>query len=417
MFFKAAFVALISLQPSVTLKSSVGGITNRHRHQLRLSGWKVHEGQGGKELAGPPLSPILPQGDSKVLMRYIFEGGKLARDARLITLTPRERGVVTSAEVQEALSRDGVSLEDFFATAYESEESSGAWVRLDDKDGKNIVFPIPKIDPEAQDQFNHGNDVESIGVYGQQHHRRPRLDVKLFRRQTPAAKGALEHKGFFAIGIVGAKTTQNIGSLWRSAYQLGASYIFTVGARYTKTQATDTLVAHKRMPCFEFLNWPTFIQASKKVVSRQVQDRDQDQDGQVSVAATPARGGMEYGCPRGAQLIAVEMGGEPLETFVHPERAVYILGSEDTGLPDSVVASANHHVALPAVRYESYNVAMAGSIVLYDRLAKQEQQRLQKEDRKRILKYENNEQGGSERRPCRGSGDIRATDENYDTTI
>ena len=29
--------------------------------------------------------------------------------------------------------------------------------------------------------------------------------------------------------------------------------------------------------------------------------------------------------------------GEPLETFKHPDRAVYILGSEDTGLPESVV--------------------------------------------------------------------------------
>mmetsp|Transcript_6573 Transcript_6573/g.11571 ORF Transcript_6573/g.11571 Transcript_6573/m.11571 type:complete len:87 (-) Transcript_6573:57-317(-) len=64
------------------------------------------------------------------------------------------------------------------------------------------------------------------------------------------------------------------------------------------------------------------------------------------------------------------MGGEPLETFTHPERAVYLLGSEDTGVPESVLLAAHHHVALPSVRYESFNVAMAGSIVMYDRLAK-----------------------------------------------
>ena len=103
------------------------------------------------------------------------------------------------------------------------------------------------------------------------------------------------------------------------------------------------------------------------------------------------------------------MGGEPLETFKHPDQAIYILGSEDTGLPDSIVQvplprsaptfppspcfafsetlrrllraltsrlrtrgaqAATHHVALPSERYESYNVAMAGSIVMYDRIAK-----------------------------------------------
>lgn len=113
------------------------------------------------------------------------------------------------------------------------------------------------------------------------------------------------------------------------------------------------------------------------------------------------------------QWVVVEMGGEPLETFKHPDQAIYILGSEDTGLPDSIVQvplprsaptflpspcfafsetlrreaflcvraltsrlrtrgaqAATHHVALPSERYESYNVAMAGSIVMYDRIAK-----------------------------------------------
>ena len=69
-----------------------------------------------------------------------------------------------------------------------------------------------------------------------------------------------------------------------------------------------------------------------------------------AAAEVAPRGGMGYGCPRGSQLVAIEMGGEPLETFVHPERAIYILGSEDTGLADSIVQAAHHHVALPSVR-------------------------------------------------------------------
>ena len=41
--------------------------------------------------------------------------------------------------------------------------------------------------------------------------------------------------------------------------------------------------------------------------------------------------------PHGAQWVAVEMGGMPLESFVHPPRAVYLLGSEDHGLSPTLV--------------------------------------------------------------------------------
>ena len=53
--------------------------------------------------------------------------------------------------------------------------------------------------------------------------------------------------------------------------------------------------------------------------------------------------------PHGAVWVAVEMGGEPLEHFTHPERAVYLLGSEDNGLPESVLRACQFVVSLPAV--------------------------------------------------------------------
>ena len=74
--------------------------------------------------------------------------------------------------------------------------------------------------------------------------------------------------------------------------------------------------------------------------------------------------------PFGAQWVAVEMGGTPLHEFEHPERAVYILGAEDAGLPASVVRACHHCVSLEGVRASSYNVAVAGTLVLYDRLRK-----------------------------------------------
>jgi len=64
-------------------------------------------------------------------------------------------------------------------------------------------------------------------------------------------------------------------------------------------------------------------------------------------------------------LVAVETGGGLLAEFRHPERAVYLLGREDSGLPDDVLAACDSVVTVPT-RY-CLNVAVAGSIVLYAR--------------------------------------------------
>ncbi len=39
----------------------------------------------------------------------------------------------------------------------------------------------------------------------------------------------------------------------------------------------------------------------------------------------------EWAAPKGAVWVVVEMGGTPLEAFVHPRNAIYVLGSEDHG--------------------------------------------------------------------------------------
>jgi tRNA G18 (ribose-2'-O)-methylase SpoU len=74
--------------------------------------------------------------------------------------------------------------------------------------------------------------------------------------------------------------------------------------------------------------------------------------------------------PLEAALVAVEMGGAPLSEFVHPKSCIYILGAEDYGLPPEIINSCRHVVSLEAVNQPSYNVAVAGSIVMYDRFAK-----------------------------------------------
>ena len=144
--------------------------------------------------------------------------------------------------------------------------------------------------------------------------------------------------GFFGIGIVKPKHEANVGTLWRSAWQLGASFIFTVATRF-KYEASDTTQAYKQLPLHKHEDWGSFAESS----------------------------------PHGAVWVAVEMGGTPLQDFEHPPRAVYVLGSEDNGLNRPVVEACQCHVALPkwVGRSSSYNVAMAGTLVMYDRMIKQ----------------------------------------------
>ena len=144
-------------------------------------------------------------------------------------------------------------------------------------------------------------------------------------------------RGFFEIGIYHPKSPCNVGTLWRSAYQLGAAGIFTVGQRFPK-QSSDTPKTYRHVPLRTFTTLDDLIE------------------------------GLPYDCP----LVGVEMGGSELREFKHPERAVYLLGAEDHGLPPSVLARCHRIVSLQAVRTESYNVAVAGSLVMYDRQTKRD---------------------------------------------
>jgi tRNA G18 (ribose-2'-O)-methylase SpoU len=139
--------------------------------------------------------------------------------------------------------------------------------------------------------------------------------------------------GYFEIGIFSPKTEMNIGTLWRSAYQLGATGIFTIGRRY-KQQASDTTKAFHHIPLRNYESFDEF-----------------------------------YSCiPYDAILVGVEMGGKSLSSFVHPKQAVYLLGAEDYGLPKKVIEKCRLVVSIESVNTSSYNVAVAGSLVMYHRV-------------------------------------------------
>lgn len=142
-------------------------------------------------------------------------------------------------------------------------------------------------------------------------------------------------QGYFGVGIYHGKTQVNIGTLWRSAHAMGANFLFTIGRRYQE-QASDTTKARRHVPLFEYRTFDEFYE------------------------------NLPYDC----RLVAVELDerSTPLPQFHHPERAVYLLGAEDHGLPPAILNRCHCAVVIPG-EY-CLNVAVAGSIVLYDRLAK-----------------------------------------------
>ena len=55
--------------------------------------------------------------------------------------------------------------------------------------------------------------------------------------------GRIPRTGYYGVGVVGGKNANNLGTLWRSAFQLNAAFLCTVGTRY-RAQPTDTADAH-----------------------------------------------------------------------------------------------------------------------------------------------------------------------------
>lgn len=141
--------------------------------------------------------------------------------------------------------------------------------------------------------------------------------------------------GFFGIGILNNSDEINIGTLWRSAYILGASFIFTVDKKY-KQQGSDITKAWTKIPLYHF---KTFDE-------------------------------LKDNTPYSTQLVAVEMGEDvtPINEYKHPDRAVYLLGNEISGLPTKILEQCQSVITLPGDY--SLNVAVTGSIVMYDRMTK-----------------------------------------------
>ncbi len=147
----------------------------------------------------------------------------------------------------------------------------------------------------------------------------------------------IDEESFFGIGVYQPKTSHNIGTLWRTAHILGASFIFIIDGKY-KHQTSDTQKAWSKIPFYKYDSFDHFYKS----------------------------------LPHSTQLVGIEMdnNSQSICTFAHPPRAAYLLGAEDNGLPLKVLERCHHLVQLPGEG--SMNVSVSGSLVVYDRIQKRE---------------------------------------------
>ncbi|MBN8909306.1 MAG: RNA methyltransferase, partial [Rhodospirillales bacterium] len=140
-------------------------------------------------------------------------------------------------------------------------------------------------------------------------------------------------RGYFAIGAERMSKSLNLGNLMRSAHAFGAAFTFTIGANYSALEAiADTSRGSQHLPHYDW--------------------RDLG----------------ELALPRGCKLVAVELIDDAIDLprFLHPQRAAYVLGPERGSVSPELLARCDMAVKIPA-RF-CINVAMAGAIVMYDRL-------------------------------------------------
>lgn len=129
----------------------------------------------------------------------------------------------------------------------------------------------------------------------------------------------MAHRGFAAIGLHQPKNHLNIGEVMRAAGCYDVGLVAICGRRFGRS-STDTQDAWRHLPVLQTENL-------------------------LNVT------------PFGAVPIAVEFipSATPLQDFVHPERAYYLLGPEDGSLPSALVERCAHVVYIPIPRHRAWS--------------------------------------------------------------
>lgn len=141
-------------------------------------------------------------------------------------------------------------------------------------------------------------------------------------------------RGYFGIGVEGVSKAMNVGSLMRTAHAFGASFVFTIAAAYAREEGNlaDTSDTPASVPLYEFADLKSFR------------------------------------LPTGCALVGIELLDDAVDlpTFRHPRACAYVLGAERRSLSPELAARCEHVVKIPT-RF-SINLALAGALVMYDRL-------------------------------------------------
>lgn len=141
-------------------------------------------------------------------------------------------------------------------------------------------------------------------------------------------------RGYFGLGAEGVSKSANMGALLRTGHAFGASFCFSVGAGWDSraSRHADTADTPTQVPLWRFAT--------------------------VDAMALP----------RECALVGIELLDDAVDlpSFRHPLNAAYVLGPERAGLSDALRARCRHLVRIPT-RF-ALNLAVAGAIVLYDRL-------------------------------------------------
>eukprot|EP00946_MAST-07B_sp_MAST-7B-sp1_P000201 g201.t1 len=291
------------------------------------------------------------------LLEYDVRGASIRKTGTSVELRCRE-GVIRTADVYAVL-------ESGMGAGSPGEEDQSAKARL------LALYSIIFYNSELHGWENLARDAElpisvlkpANGVTGKRSSDTiaglPRLHVMLEDPsqlpQSSASVATPSSTRSFGIGIYQGKTAYNLITLQRAASQLGARFVFSIEEQFRDRKPLSQSVAGEMCP---LSHYPSLISFSKDLKRGVCASKKVD-----NVDSVDGDGCWEW--------VGIEMGGVPLEQFVHPERAVYILGSENNGLSSMLRGACKHVIELPSVRTASFNVAVAGSLVMYDRVRKE----------------------------------------------
>lgn len=139
------------------------------------------------------------------------------------------------------------------------------------------------------------------------------------------------HRGYSAIGLYNPKNAINVGHVLRAAGAFGAAMVAVTGRRF-KACPTDTEGVRRHLPLL-------YVEDLRTVIP--------------------------YDCVP----VAIELlpGAMPLTGYVHPERAFYVFGPEDSSLGATVTSWCRDVLYVPC---GCLNLAACANVVLYDRMLK-----------------------------------------------